>query len=83
LADGAGKDNRYFVNAMLWVLRSVERSPTSTFTRWAKEGICERVFESLTGDPDNPYLTGIPQMTEHWNLGLVRLVHFVKAEPSP
>jgi hypothetical protein len=34
------------------------------FTRWAKEGIRERVFKSHTGDPDNPYLTGIPQVTE-------------------
>ena len=26
------------------------------FTRWAENGVWERVFESLTGDPDNQYL---------------------------
>ncbi len=26
------------------------------FTRWAKAGVWERVFDSLTADPDNQYL---------------------------
>jgi transposase len=26
------------------------------FTRWAKAGVWERVFDSLAGDPDNQYL---------------------------
>ena len=26
------------------------------FTRWAKARVWERVFKSLTGDPDNQYL---------------------------
>lgn len=26
------------------------------FTRWAKAGMWERVFDSLSGDPDNQYL---------------------------
>ena len=63
-----GDDNRLFVNAVLWILRSGARwsdlperygkhkSVHKRFTRWAKKGVWERVFESLTGDPDNQYL---------------------------
>src|SRR5215216_7134986 len=62
------EDNRLFVNAVLWVLRSGARwsdlperygeykSVHKRFTRWARKGVWERVFESLTGDPDNQYL---------------------------
>jgi transposase len=67
-----GNDNRLFVNAVLWVLRSGARwsdlperygkwkTEHKRFTRWAKAGVWERVFDSLTGDPDNQYL-----MLEH------------------
>ena len=64
----SGADNRLFVDGVLWVLRSGARwsdlperygkwkSLHKRFTRWAKNGVWGRVFESLTGDPDNQYL---------------------------
>ncbi len=62
------RDNRTFVNSVLWVLRSgahwkhlpVEygnwKSAHKRFTRWAKAGIWERIFRSLLADPDNRYV---------------------------
>ena len=64
----SGEDNRLFVNGVLWMLRSGARwedlperygkykSVHKRFTRWAKAGVWERVFDSLTADPDNQYL---------------------------
>ena len=64
----SGKDNRLFVNGVLWVLRSGAhwrdlperygkyKTLHKRFTRWAKAGVWENVFASLTRDRDNQYL---------------------------
>ena len=61
-------DNRLFVNGVLWVLRSGAhwhdlparygkwKSLHKRFSRWAKAGVWERVFEALIRDPRNEYL---------------------------
>lgn len=61
-------DNRLFVNGVLWVLRSGARwcdlperygpwkSVHKRFSRWAKAGVWERLFEALIDDPKNEYL---------------------------
>jgi transposase len=61
-------DNRLFVNGVLWVLRSGAhwhdlperygkwKSLHKRFSRWAKAGVWERVFEALIDDPNNEYL---------------------------
>jgi transposase len=63
-----GADNRLFVNAVLWIIRSGAhwhdlperygkyKTVHKRFTRWAKAGVWELVFASLTSDPDNQYL---------------------------
>ena len=63
-----GTNNRNFVNAVLWVLRSGARwsdmperygkwkTVHKRFTRWANAGVWEKIFESLLKDRDNAYL---------------------------
>jgi putative transposase len=62
------KDNRNFVNGVLWVLRSGahwKHLPTEygkwksihkRFTRWAKAGVWERIFQVLLADSNNTYI---------------------------
>jgi putative transposase len=62
------KDNRVFVDGVLWVLRSGARwsdlperygkwkSVHKRFARWAKAGVWERMFAVLTKDRRNEYL---------------------------
>lgn len=61
-------DNRLFVNAVLWVLRSGARwsdlperygkykTVHKRFMRWAENGVWERLFAVLTRDRENEYL---------------------------
>ena len=61
------KDNRLFVEAVLWRYRSgapwrdlPERfgdwnNTHRRFSRWAKAGVWERIFKHLAADPDNEY----------------------------
>jgi transposase len=65
---GRTANNRLFVDGVLWVLRSVAhlhdlperygkgKSVHTRFSRWAKAGVWERVFEALTKDRGNEYL---------------------------
>ena len=62
------KDNRLFVNGVLWVLRSGSRwsdlpeyygkykSVHKRYSRWCQKGVWDRVFSMLTKDKDKEYL---------------------------
>lgn len=62
------KDNRLFVDAVLWIARSGSHwrelpevfgnwnSVFARYNRWAKNGVWERVFQALSGDPDFEYV---------------------------
>ena len=67
-AGRTAKDNRLFVEAVLWIART--GSPWrdlpeafgrwftvyTRFWRWAKRGVWERVFKALSDDPDFEYV---------------------------
>ena len=58
-----GKDNRRFVEAVLWLARTgapwrdlpcdlVWNSVWRRFSRWAKRGVWDRILQALADDPD-------------------------------
>ena len=61
-------DNRLFVHAVLWILRSGARwsdlpprygkykTVHRRFGRWADAGVWEKVFKALLADPSNDYV---------------------------
>jgi transposase len=61
------KDNRRFVEAVLWRYRTGSpwrdlperfgdwKNTHRRFSRWAKSGVWQRIFEHLAADPDNEY----------------------------
>ena len=62
------QDNRGFINAVLWILRSGApwrdlperlgdwKNTHRRFSRWAKTGVWEKIFEVLVSDKENKYL---------------------------
>jgi len=62
------EDNHRFLNGVMWVLRSGAhwhdlperygnwKSVHKRFSRWAKNGIWEKVFEKLLEDKENEYI---------------------------
>ena len=63
----AGTDNRKFVEAVLWIVRTGApwrdlpaglgrwNSAFRRFRRWSQKGIFEKIFNALSGDPDFEY----------------------------
>ena len=62
------KDNRLFIDAVLWILRSGApwrdlperygdwKNTHRRFSRWAKTKVWESIFQVLVKDPDNEYV---------------------------
>jgi putative transposase len=63
----SGKDNRLFVEAVLWVVRTGSpwrdlpsffgnwNSVFVRFSRWSKDGVWDRLFAAMAEDPDFEY----------------------------
>ena len=70
----SGADTLTFVNGVLWVVRSGAhwhdlpgrygkwKTAHKRFTRWAKAGVWDRVFEHLIRGPDNAYVSIGPSL---------------------
>lgn len=64
----SGRDNRLFVEAILWLARSGAHwrvlpgefgkwnSIYQRFNRWCRDGVWERLFKALSHDPDFEYV---------------------------
>lgn len=64
----SGKDNRLFVDAVLWIARTGApwrdlppelgnwNSTWRRFDRWSENGVWERLFAALADDPDFEYV---------------------------
>ena len=62
-----GADNRLFLEAVLWIVRTGApwrdlpeafgcwNTVFRRFRRWARNGIFDKIFKSLSGDPDFEY----------------------------
>lgn len=63
-----GRDNRLFVEAVLWLARSGAHwrvlpgefgrwhTAYQRFNRWCRNGVWERLFKALSNDPDFEYI---------------------------
>ena len=64
----SGRDNRLFVEAVLWVVRTGApwrdlpnafgpwNSAFRRFSRWSEKGVWHRIFAAMSDDPDFEYL---------------------------
>ena len=64
----SGRDNRMFVEAVLWVVRTGSpwrdlpdafgfwNSAFRRFSRWSEKGVWHRIFAAMSDDPDFEYL---------------------------
>ena len=64
----SGADNRLFVDAVLWLARTVSpwrdlppelgywKTVYTRFRRWSRAGVWQRLFEALMTDPDFEYI---------------------------
>ena len=80
----SGRDNRLFIEAVLWIActGSPWRDLPETFgkwftvytrfSRWAQEGVWERVFKALCEDPDFEYVLIDGMLVRVTSMGLAQ-----------
>lgn len=53
----SGRDNRLFMGAVLWIVRtrSPWREPPAVFGNWCNADVFKRIFDVLSGNPDMEY----------------------------